>query len=271
MEYFRDKCVLLTGGSSGIGLAAAKLLRQYGAHLILVARDADKLAQAADEVKAVEPGVEDCEVHTLALDVGDREAVEAAVADLPTERPVQMLINNAGITRPGNFLELPPESFEEMMQVNYLGSVWLTRALLPAMVEAKGGHVAFVSSLLGLMGLWGYASYAPSKFAQRGFAECLRCELKPHDVRVSVCYPPDTETPQHEFEKEYLPPETVACAGNAKVLSAELVATKLLAGMAAGTFDILPDFSSKFAAVMNRWFPSMVRSTFDSDARKARS
>ncbi len=268
MEYFHDKCVLLTGGSSGIGLAAARMLREMGAHLILVARDEEKLDKAATELEQVTS--EGKELHILPLDVSDADAVKAAMDKLPGDRPVQILINNAGITRPGNFLELPEETFEQMMQVNYMGSVHLTRLLVPAMVEAKGGHVAFVSSLLGLMGIWGYTAYAASKFAQRGFAECLRCELKPHDVRVSVCYPPDTDTPQHEWEQQYLPEETRAIAGNAKTLSAECVATALLKGMAAGKFSIVPGASSKFADVMYRWFPSMVQSMFDGDARKAK-
>ena len=268
MEYFHDKCVLLTGGSSGIGLAAARILRKEGAHLILVARGEEKLDKAATELEQITS--EGAELHILPLDVSDGEACKKAVDKLPTERPVQILINNAGIARPGDFLELPEETFEQMMQVNYMGSVHLTRLLVPAMVEARSGHVAFVSSLVGLMGIWGYSAYAPSKFAQRGFAECLRNELKPHDVRVSVCYPPDTDTPQHEYEQEYLPAETRAIAGNAKALSAECVATAMLKGMAAGKFSIVPGASSKFADVMYRWFPSMVQSMFDGDARKAK-
>lgn len=265
MKYFEDRCVLLTGGSSGIGLAAARLLRGSGAHLILVARDEAKLGRTKEELEQHAGG----ELHVLPLDVGDLQAVEAAAESLPTSRPVDVLINNAGITRPGHFLELPPGTFEEMLKVNYLGAVYLTRLLLPGMVERKQGHVAYVSSLLGLMGVWGYTAYAASKFAVRGFAECLRGELRPHNIRVTVCYPPDTDTPQHEGEKPYLPPETRAIAATAGLLSAERVAQDLLHGMASGRFHIVPGASAKFSDGMNRLFPALVRFVLDWTARRA--
>jgi len=267
IEYFRDKCVLLTGGSSGIGLAAALQLRQCGAHLILVARDPAKLDQARESVGQI--GANGAQVHTLTLDVGDREAVAAALQELPGGRPVDVLISNAGITMPGRFVDLPLTQFEQQMQTNYFGAVYLTKALLPGMLERGRGHVAYVSSLVGLMGIFGYTAYAPTKFALRGLAECLRCEMKPHGIQISICYPPDTDTPQHDFEKPHLPPETRAIAGNAKLLSAEVVADKLLRGMAAHRFHIVPGGSSRFADVMYRLFPGMVRSMFDSDVRKA--
>jgi 3-dehydrosphinganine reductase len=267
MDYFRNKCVVLTGGNSGIGLAAARMLRQAGAHLVLVARNEERLASARDELAGV--GANGAQLHTISLDVSDREAVEAAMGDLPLERPVDVLISNAGITMPGHFLELPIEEFEKQMRTNYFGAVYLTRALLPGMVERGSGHLAYVSSLVGLMGIFGYTAYAPSKFALRGLAEALRSEFKPKQIRVSICYPPDTDTPQHAFEAPHLPEETKAIAGNAKPMSAEAVAAALLQGMAKGCFHIVPGGSTKFADVMYRIFPGLVRSLLDGDVRKA--
>jgi 3-dehydrosphinganine reductase len=170
---------------------------------------------------------------------------------------------------PGHFVELPTEQFEQQMQTNYFGAVYLAKALLPQMIERSQGHVAFVSSLVGLMGVFGYTAYAPTKFALRGLAEALRCEMKPRGIRVSICFPPDTDTPQHDFEMPHLPEETKAIAGNAKMMTAEAVAETLLAGMAANRFYIVPGGSSKFANFMYRLFPGMVQSMFDSDVRKA--
>ncbi len=260
MDYFKGRRVLVTGGSSGIGLATAQRLADNGAAVVLLARDPDKLVQAAAEVSS------HGEVETVSCDLGDLPAVARAAAAMGR---VDMLINNAGITRPGNFLELPEETFEEMMRVNYLGGVHLTRMLLPQMLERGQGHVAFVSSLLGLLGIWGYSAYAASKFAVRGFAECLRCELKPHNVKVSVCYPPDTDTPQHQGEQEFLPPQTRAIAGNGGLLEADYVAQKLLQGMAAHRFDIVPGFSATLVARANQWLPGVVRTFIDRDAAKA--
>lgn len=267
VDYFSNKCVLLTGGNSGIGLAAARLLRKSGAHLILVARDQEKLARAQEELSRI--GANGAQLFTLSLDVSDRSAVEAATKNLPTEGPVDVLISNAGITMPGHFLELPVEQYEEQMRTNYFGAVYLTKALAPPMVERGRGHVAFVSSILGLMGIWGYTAYSPTKFALRGLAEALRGEMKPKGVRVSICFPPDTDTPQHDFEEPYLPEETKAIAGNAKLMTADAVAAALLQGMAVGRFEIVPGGSTKFADFMYRLFPGMVRSIFDSDAKKA--
>lgn len=265
MSYFKGRRVLLTGGSSGIGLAAAKRLHEQGAELLLVARDETKLQSAASEIlSSPGPGVE-----TLSLDISDQAAVTREIKAL-SGAPIDVLINNAGVTRPGNILELPESCFQEMLDVNYLGAVRLTRLLLPSMVERKDGRVAFVSSLLGQMGIWGYSAYAASKFAIRGFAECLRSELKPHNIPVTVCYPPDTDTPQHEWEQTYLPAETIAQAGTAGLLTADYVAQKLLDGIAKGTFEVIPGAQAKFVAVMNRLAPGVVQAVLDRDARKAR-
>lgn len=254
--------MLVTGGSSGIGLATAKLLHEAGAELLLVARDEAKLECAASEILR-SPGLG---VEIFPLDVADAHAIcESAFG------PVDVLINNAGITRPGNFLELPESCFQEMLDVNYLGAVRLTRLLLPAMMERKHGRVAFVSSLLGQMGIWGYSAYAASKFAVRGFAECLRSELKPYNIPVTVCYPPDTDTPQHKWEQPFLPPETVAQAGNAGLLTAEQVALSLLKGIAGGTFEVIPGLQAKLAATANRLVPGVLHAMLDREARRARS
>ena len=266
-QYFQGKRVLLTGGSSGIGKAVAGQLMQCGAELILLARNEEKLARARSELEARSEG--QSTVETLSADVGDPGTLEAPIRKLSDEKAIDILINNAGVVMPGHFLELPPSEFDDMMRINYYGSVHLTRLLLPAMYERGTGHVAFVSSLAGLMGIFGYTAYSASKFAIRGFAEALRCEAKPKGVTISVCYPPDTDTPQHAFEQQHLPDETRAIAGNAKLLSADAVAEKLLKGMTSGCFHIVPGFSSHMADVAYRLFPGMVRSMFDSDVRKA--
>ncbi len=268
-DYFGGKRVLVTGGSSGIGLATARQLREAGDSLVLVARDEAKLASARAEL---ERRAGRGELHALSCDLGKRDQVEGLAGRLPESmRSLDVLVNNAGVVMPGPFLDLPLAQFDEMMQVNFFGSMQLTRLLLPSMLERRTGHVAFVNSLVGLMGIFGYTAYAASKWALRGFAEALRCEVHPKGVRVTVCYPPDTDTPQHAFELQHMPPETKAIAGNAKAVTADEVATKLLCGMAAGRFHVVPGGSARFADLMNRLFPGVVRSMFDSDIRKAQA
>ena len=269
MEYFQKKTVLLTGGSSGIGLATARLLRSHGAHLILVARDAQKLARTKDDLSKIPAS--GAGLDTVSVDIGDEAAVKQALASPPGGRPIDVLINNAGVTMPGHFLELPQAKFEELMRTNYFGPVYVTRTVLPAMVERGKGDVAFVCSLAGLMGIFGYTAYSASKFALRGFAEALRYEMKPKGIRVTVCYPPDTDTPQLAFEDPYKPAETRAIAGNAKALSADVVAATLLQGIVAGRFHIVPGASARFADSMSRHFPAMVRWMLDGDVKKAQT
>lgn len=269
MDYYRNKRVLLTGGNSGIGLAAARILRQGGAHLILVARDEAKLSRAKAELDSIASAADD--VRILPLDVKDRAKVAEVIPALLAEKPVDILISCAGVVMPGHFLELENDQFDDMMQTNFLGAVNLVRLVLPSMIQRRTGHVAFVSSLAGLIGIFGYTAYSASKFAIRGFAQALRCEMKPHGVRVSVCYPPDTQTPQLEFEDQYKPAETRAIAGNVKPLTADYVATKLLSGMAAGRFQIVPSTSARIQEWAYRMMPGIAHHFFDSDIKKAGS
>lgn len=262
MSFFSGKRVLITGGSSGIGLATAKKLHSQNAELLLVARNATKLREAVEQIDSGSTSI-----STFSLDISDAAAVESMRDEFG---PIDILINNAGITRPGNFLELPEDCFQEMLDVNYLAAVRLTRLLLPAMMERKEGRIAFVSSFLGLMGIWGYSAYAASKFAVRGFAECLRCELKPHNIGVTVCYPPDTDTPQHDWEQPYLPAETIAQAGTAGLLSPEFVAECLIQGIRKGQMQVVPGLQASLIDVANRLAPRVVHTLLDRDARKAR-
>src|SRR5262249_16024865 len=146
---------------------------------------------------------------------------------------VDMLINNAGIAY-ANYLDCTDAGiFEDMVRTNYLCTVWLSRALVPHFKERRTGHIANVSSLLGVLAFLGYAAYAPSKVAVVGFSRVLHNELRPFNIRVTELLPPDTRTPQLEFENRTKPHETRAISGNVRVLKADDVARALLCGMAA--------------------------------------
>lgn len=231
---------IITGGSSGIGKATAKLLVRRGEHVSIIARDRTRLESAKAEIE--QQGLRPSQ-HVLALvaDVSDRhqaeQAVNQAMAQLGT--PAR-LITCAGIAHPGYFRELPVEVFEQTMAVNYFGSLYCIRAALPAMEQQGQGQIVMISSGAGLIGIYGYTPYCPSKFALRGLAESLRGEVKRSGISVSIVYPPDTDTPQLAEENKTKPPETKAITATASVWSADAVAQTILKGIAQRSFMITP-------------------------------
>jgi 3-dehydrosphinganine reductase len=264
-EYFRNKRVVITGGSSGIGLAMARRLVGVGASVSLLARKREALDDAMRTLVLASPGAG---VVIRSLDVSDADATARTIGELVVDG-VDILVNSAGITLPGRFVELPPLTFRTQMEVNYFGTVNACRAVLPHFLERKAGHIVNVGSLGGLIGIYGYSAYAPSKFAVTGFSQALRAELRPHGIFVSVAHPPDTDTPMLANETPLRPAETRAIAGTAPAMTADVVAAKILAGSAAGQFDIFCDGTSRAMAFAQGVAPWSVRWVCDSAQRKA--
>jgi 3-dehydrosphinganine reductase len=268
-EGFAGRRVLITGGSSGIGKALAGLLLDAGAHVCIAARGQARIDEALAELRTRARAEQI--LTSVALDVGDREAVEAAVPTIVAALggPVDLLINNAGITYPAAMLDTPPELFDEIMRVNFFGTVHVTRALLPGMIAAPGPRqIAIVSSLAGVIGVYGYSAYSASKFAVVGFAECLHQELLAHGIGVSVVFPPDTDTPMLAEENRIKPEQTRVVAGNVEVLSPEVVARAIVVGLRRGRFWIVPGFGSKLSFFMIRRFPGLTRWVLDAQLRR---
>jgi 3-dehydrosphinganine reductase len=266
MSFFANRKVVITGASSGIGLALAKQVARAGAHVVLIARRAAPLEEAKAQVLA-EGGKGQVEI--VPLDISREQDVNEAMARVLAAGPVDVLVNNAGVVMPGRFVELPMKEFHSMMDINYFGTVHMCRALVPAMIERKSGRICNVSSLAGVIGIYGYTPYAASKFAICGFSQALRAELWPHGIAVSVCMPPDTDTPQLAFENQYKPKETKAIAGTVKALSAEQVAGAIARGVENGSFEIFADFGSRAATRAHGIIPGIVRWFCDSAQRKA--
>jgi 3-dehydrosphinganine reductase len=259
--------VLVTGGSSGIGLACARLAAGRGARISLIARRADLLDEAAATVRSM-----GCRVAVAAADVADAEQVDTAVTALADALgPVDIAICSAGQTRPGYFQDLDAEWFRQLMDVNYFGTVNVVRAVAPSMMERRHGSIVGVSSAAGLVGVFGYSAYSPTKFAVRGFLETLRAELASYGIHVGCSFPPDTDTPQLADEEQYKPRETKAISGTIKPLSAERVAQNILDGIEKERFAIIPDFQTRGLAKIVGLVPGLAASVMDRQAKKARS
>lgn len=239
--YFRDQLALITGGSSGIGLALARQLALQGARVWLAARRAEQLAAAAAQVQQVSG--RPCE--WTPTDVTDPAQVQALVEQMAERQGVpDLVINSAGVAHPGYVQELPLSVFREMMEVNYFGTVHVVKAVLPGMLQRGAGQIVNISSAAGFLGVFGYSAYGASKYAVRGFSDVLRAELKPHGIAVSLVFPPDTDTPQLAYEAAFKPPETKAIAGNARVQSPEAVARAILRGVQRRRYIIVPGFDT---------------------------
>lgn len=250
--FYKDKHVLITGGSSGIGLALAKIVAMQGANITILARRAEVLAEAAKEIKSVgnKP------VHTLQADIANRNQITDVLSDyLSHFGTPDILINSAGNTYPGLFEDLSLDIFTDLMETNYLGTVNVIKTVLPGMIERNSGSICIVSSQVGLIALIGYSAYSPTKFALRSLADCLRYELSPYNISMSVAFPADTITPQLEFENKIKPAITRELVGSTtKTYSAEYVASAIARGIAAKKYIITPGFDATLIYQLSNTF-----------------
>ncbi len=233
---------LITGGSSGIGLALARELAQQGTDLCLLARDQEKLDLAREEVSSLT--IRDNQtITTLSCDITDFEALQSNLQKFIEEQGLpDLVINSAGVTYPGYFQDLDVEIFHWLMDINYYGTLHVLKVLVPMMIERGSGTLVNISSQAGFVGVFGYSGYGASKYAVRGLSDVLRAEMKPLGIQVSVVFPPDTETPQLEFEEPLKPVETKEIGGSSKALSAEAVAKFILKKVKKGKYVIIPGF-----------------------------
>jgi 3-dehydrosphinganine reductase len=236
-----DRIALITGGSSGIGLAIARLLAQRGSHVWIAARGEERLETALAEIQAARQS-EAQVCGALRADVSDAGQAEAMVHEVAAKVGIpHLVVNSAGVARPGYFHKVDPEDFRWMMEINYFGTVHTLRAALPGMIARGSGHIVNISSVAGFMGVFGYTAYGASKFAVTGLSEILRAEMKPLGIRVSVVFPTDVDTPQLAYESQFRPAETWGLTDLGTVVSAESVAVAILRGVSRGEPVIIPD------------------------------
>jgi 3-dehydrosphinganine reductase len=267
---FHNKLVLITGGSSGIGLATARAFAAEGAEVWLIARNAERLAQAQEIVSAA------CQTTghvcgAVPADVTDFDQAVAAVAEVTDKAGTpDIVVNSHGATRPGYFEELGLDVFRGMMEVNYFGTLHVIKAVSGGMIERRSGHIVNVSSGAALLPAFGYTAYTASKYALRGLSDVLRLELRRYNIRVSVVFPPDVDTPMLAEETPYRPHETNEVYGGT-VVSPDFVARAILNGVRLNHYSIVPGVemhaAARAASLLGDWqFP--VLDTLISRARR---
>lgn len=188
----KEKIVFITGASAGIGAATALAFAAEGARLLLAARRAGKLAEVAS--MALDKGA--AAVHSIDLDVRDHRAVQRAIDELPEEwAPIEVLVNNAGLSRGLDKLYMGKiEDWDEMIDTNVKGLLYVTRAVTPGMVVRGSGHVVNMGSTAGEMTYPNGAVYCASKAAERAVNDGLRQDLLGTPVRVTSIDPGMVET-----------------------------------------------------------------------------
>ena len=267
---FFEKTALICGGSKGIGKETAKEFFRQGGSVCLLARDQQGLDQAVKEVEALR--VHDQQkVFALAGDASKVDEISPLFTDFVERVGIpDYLINAVGYAYPEYVQNLQFKDFKQNMDINYYGQLVPTMIMIPYFMKQQKGHISFVSSMMGFMGIIGYASYAPTKFALVGLAEVLRHELAPYNVSVSILYPPDTDTPGFERENETKPFETAAISETAKLFKPEVVAKQYLKGISKNKYQIMFG-ESLWIWRLYRLFPNLIHWITDRDLRKAQN
>jgi len=268
-QPFKDKIAIVCGGSTGIGKATAREFVILGGSVCIIARRPDVLLEAAEDIKK-ELKHDSQFVDHISCDATDIEKLRPLlVSFIEKHGPPNYLINVVGYALPDYIENYTFEDFKQNMDINYYGQLAPTLILLPYFMKERSGHIVFVSSISGFLGVMGYAAYTPTKFALVGLAEQLKTELSPYNINISVIYPPDTETPAFERENIKKPKECMIISERGGLLQPEQVAEPFIEGILKKKFYITPG-EAKFLWKMKRLFPNLVNNILDKELRKAR-
>jgi len=248
---YKGMTALVTGASSGIGRCLAQRLSREGARVALVARRAGELETLAAEIRAAGG-----EALALPCDVSDLASVEQACAQtIARFGRVDLLVNNAGYGHHRTFLEWDLADMEHMMRVNYLGTLYFTKLLLPQMVDRGRGWIVFVASVAGRIGTAQESAYAATKFAMVGFAEALSIEVEDSGVHVLTVCPGLIRTPFFDAEAlERMPP-----AAHRHFVAPEKLVGAILKALARGSRQLTYPRSISLAYLVKALAPGFMR------------
>ena len=245
----KNKTILITGASSGIGEAMAYKAAADGATVILSARRKDRLENVANKVKELGgiPVVIECDVTKP--DQVKRMFLEA----VKNERKLDVVFNNAGLGHIGTIYQLTAEQIGQMVDVNFKGMAWVTKYAAEVMTRQKFGHIIITSSLAGFVTLPQWSIYAGTKWAIRGFAGSIRHELKPYNIKITTLHPGAVKTEFFDKEKANI---DIKNLGNA--ISSEQVANAVYKAIFTNKKRILVPGSVKIYAWLSNYLTWLV-------------
>lgn len=190
MQSITGKNAIITGAGRGIGRATAIAFAKEGIHVGLIGKTMANLEKVAEELRSY-----NVNVSIASADVSNQESITTAIQHVQSELgPIDILVNNAGIGKFGKFLELSPEEFKNIIDVNLMGVYYATRAILPEMIERQSGDIINIASTAGQKGAPVTSAYSASKFGVLGLTESLMLEVRKHNIRVSALTPSTVAT-----------------------------------------------------------------------------
>lgn len=252
---FHDKVAWITGASSGIGEALAYALHERGAKLILSARRQQKLQEVKQNCSG---NLSD--IHILPLDLSDTESLQQkAQQALDLYGKIDCLFNNGGISQRSLAIDTDMEVIRKVMEVNFFGSVALTKAVLPSMIERKAGHIIVTSSVMGKFGTRLRSSYASSKHALHGYFDCLRQEVQEYNIDVSLVCPGfiKTDVTKNALEGDGSKHNKMG-QGQQQGMSPDKFAEKLLPKVAKKKNEIYIGGKEIAGIYLKRWAPKLL-------------
>lgn len=250
----KDKVVLITGASSGIGRALALKFAKEGSRVMLGARSIAQLEEVGEEIRQAGGTA-----NWASLDVTQQSDCERFISEtLKIYGKVDILINNAGISMRALFQDLDVEVIERVMQVNFFGTVYCTRAAIDQIVKNQGSIVG-ISSIAGFRGLPGRTGYSASKFAMHGFLEALRTELLKKNVHVLLACPGFTESNIRKVAlKGDGSQQSETPLNEDKLMSAEEVAAHIYRAVTRRKRTLVLTGQGRLTVFMNKWFPKFM-------------
>ncbi|CAN5533428.1 SDR family oxidoreductase [soil metagenome] len=245
----KDKVVIITGGSSGIGKACAKLFGKSGSKVVITGRDQKKLDIAARELN-------DVEILAIQADSSIEEDNKKIIEEtLEQFGRIDILINNAGISMRALFQDLDLEVFKKVMDINFYGTVYATKYCLPHILASKGAIVA-ISSVNGFRGTPARTAYSASKYAMNGFMESLRTEVMRQGVHVMVVCPGFTASNiRNTALKADGSIQGESPRDEEKLMPAEEVAREIIKGLQKKKRDVVLTGQGKLVNFLNKWIP----------------
>jgi short-subunit dehydrogenase len=253
-KLFKDKVVIITGASSGIGEATAREFAQNGSKVVLAARTESKLYEITKEINSI--GGEALFVRTdVSIEADCKKLIEKTIEKYGR---IDILVNNAGLSMRASFLDVDVKVLHQLMNVNFWGTVYCTKFALPYLIESKGSLIG-VSSVAGFHGLPGRTGYSASKFAIHGFLETIRIENLRKGLHVMIIAPGFTSTEIRKHALTANGEEQGESPRNEKALmSPEYVAKWVLKGIRKKKRNKLLTWDGRLTALFQRIVPDIV-------------